>query len=190
MMSIRSRKLDSPKLTNSGTTSTPKEAATSDSRSAVESVTTATRKLRASCLYERGDETRDLADDVLVHLSRGDTYRVANCDAAAAAMGDDTISAQTEQRRTAVGFIVQRAFETRERAPRQQRAELYVGAAGKQCVADGGLQCNALGFRQLEHDVADETVGDEHVGTAGKDVASFRVADEINRGRFQKLRGF
>src|SRR5579875_1777679 len=176
-MSSRSRNESEPKLTNSGTTSMPSAEAVSGSRSAVESVTSATATsgagLRARGLYEWSDQRRDLAYHVFANFSRCNADCVADGNPTAAPVRHDAVASQTEQRRASVGFVMQRAPQLRERASRQESAKLDVEAAAQQRLPNRSLQREAFRFGELQHDVTDETVRNEHVGLPGKDVAAF-----------------
>ncbi len=61
----------------------------------------------------------------------------------------------------------------------------HVADLRTQAALDGFFQhaANVLdqAFADLQRDVADETVADDHVHVAAKNVAAFHVADEIQR---------
>src|SRR6185437_7220242 len=94
-------------------------------------------------------------------------------------MADDHRTANAQQRRTAIFAVIETLLEGGEGGAREPVAQPRLPAAGQQLAqqAAHGLDQS---FADLERDVADEAVADDHVHRAVVEVAPLDVADEVD----------
>src|SRR5688572_22169205 len=122
-------------------------------------------------------------EDVRVHLlldeGRGRADRAADGARRRAAVADEDDAVDAEQRRAAVLGVVELLLQALEGGPHEERAELRLEVATDLLArALGNVADHGLG--QLEHHVAGEAVGDDHVHLAPQDVPALDVADEVH----------
>src|SRR5437588_1593859 len=121
-----------------------------------------------------------LPDDELVELGTGILSRNRQCvlDSALsrAAVANDADAVYSEQRRPALGTVVVVVHEGLQRLLTFltlgfERAQDFLGHHFNSKLKDP--------LAYLQHDIADEAIGDNHVAGAAIDVAAFDVADEL-----------
>jgi hypothetical protein len=95
---------------------------------------------------------------------------------------DDDAAAEAEQRRAAVGLGVEPVAELPEPATLQHRAEPG-GARPRERAAQFGRREPHRPFERLQRHVAGEPVGDDHVDSAGHQIAALDVPGEAERQR-------
>ncbi len=101
---------------------------------------------------------------------------------------DDADALDAQQRRSAVLGVVEALFEIGERAARQQRSDLPRDGCFERFLKSGADQVGDA-FGNLQGDIADESVGDDHIDFSIVEIAAFDVADKIQRKLLQELKG-
>ena len=89
-------------------------------------------------------------------------------------MADDDIAVDAEEGAAGLGGAVGEVVEAF-----RESAELGVGELATELVLKEGGGRATEGFGELEEDVADEAIADDHVGLISEDVGAFDVADEV-----------
>ena len=105
-----------------------------------------------------------------------------------AAVAFDHHAAQAEKNRAVVAAGVEAIAHAVERGFGRQAAE-FVEQAAVELFADGSAHKFDRAFDGFEHDVADKTVGGNHVGRAAEQAVGFNVADEIQAALAQQGEG-
>src|SRR5215470_1895017 len=139
--------------------------------------------LRAVALNE---ELHDAAIDVVRHRFFGDADRVFDLRRPRATVCDDRDAAQTEQRRAAVFPVVQATIGAHERAAAHE-----ITHAAQRRLSEGALQHAAdirgETFHRLQRDIAGKAVAHDDVDLAVEEVATFDVADVVERGLREQI---
>src|SRR5580698_7907073 len=147
------------------------------------------RRLAASSNGGSGKLLFDFFVEARAAEFAGDANGVLDSDSIGTAVADDGDAADAEQRRAAVFGGIGALAETVESVFGEHVADLRFEAA-----LDGFFQhgANVLdqSFADLQRDVADEAVADDHVHIAAEYVAAFDVANEVERKLLQARRGF
>ena len=100
---------------------------------------------------------------------------------------DDAHALHAQQRRAAVLRVIHALLEIRERALRENVADL-AGDGGPQRFAQQVSEHLHQPFAHLQRHVADEAVAHDHVHRAAIDIAAFDVADEVEIQALQQRR--
>ena len=104
-------------------------------------------------------------------------------------VADDAHALDAQQRRAAVFGVVEPLLEIGKRLARQQKSNLAADRRLQRLLQQEAHRLHHA-FGNLQRDVADEAVANQHVGLAVVKVAAFDVADEIHRQLFDQLVGF
>src|SRR4029077_9020645 len=96
---------------------------------------------------------------------------------------------QAQQGRAAVLRMVKALLEVGECAARKQVPDLP-GHRSLQRLFQGGAHQVDHTFGNLQGNVADETIGDDHIDLAVVEVPPLNIPDEIQGKLFQQLEGF
>src|SRR5215469_7823713 len=127
-------------------------------------------------------DSRQLALNVLVDATidklGSDANRVLNRVRVRRSVRDETCPLHPEQRSAAIFGVVQALLEIAESTAREQVSNLP-GDGLRQRLFQGGAHQVDHAFGTLQRDVADESVGYDHVDLAVVNIAAFDVADEI-----------
>src|SRR5207247_3211406 len=118
--------------------------------------------------------------------SRGEPDGVRDRPSGGVAVRDHGQSAETEQIRTAVGVRVEPLAEPARPRADEQSADLAAKRGGD-LFTEGLEQALDRALEQLQRDVSGEAVGDNHVAGAHEQVATLRVASEVQVARLEKL---
>ena len=148
--------------------------------------------LSHSCRF-RDAEFRELGFNDVIHFVFaaivGDPDRVLDGIRIRPAMANDRNSLDAKQRSAAIFRIIK---------PPAKRAECLLsenvsdfrGNRLLQFLPEHGGERFDKAFAQLQRDVAGETIADDNVDLTFENVAAFTVADEVDRGKLQRLERF
>src|SRR5579863_2448270 len=101
-------------------------------------------------------------------------------------VSDEANALHAQQRRSAVLGVIQAFFEISKRAARKQIPDL-AGDRSFERFFEGIANQVGYAFGNLQRDIAHETVSDDDIHFTVVQIASFNVADKIQRQLFEKL---
>ena len=107
-----------------------------------------------------------------------------------AAVRHDAVSSQTQQRRAAVGFVIEALTQPLQGGSEHRRTELGQQVAAQKRIAHHVRKVGKHSFAGLEYDVPDETIRNDHVRDVVEEIAALHVSNEADGRRVQKPRGF
>jgi hypothetical protein len=144
------------------------------------------------CLFGhmRRDHLGDAAHNVLFGFLDRDANGVADCLTISAAVRDDTVATQAEQRGAADRFVVEPFAQAAKRRHEHRGADLGDQVASEQRLFNDRGEVGDHSLAGLEHHVPDEAVAHHDVGNVVKEILTFDVSDEVHGSQIEQLRSF
>ena len=123
--------------------------------------------------------------DFFVHLragkSRGHANGILHGVGVRTPMADHANAAHAQQRRAAVFRVINRLLDPLESASRKQIAQLRNHRNYCIDLRSNSKICNASAFANLQRDVADKAVADDHIHVARKQIPAFHIPHKMHR---------